>query len=72
MKGGEGKMAQAQGFRCPACGAEFKTQAALEEHGRKEHAAAAGPTSGFRCPACGAEFTTQTALEEHGRTAHRH
>lgn len=67
-------MAQAQRFRCPACGAEFPTRESLEEHARQVHGAQQGQQAGggFRCPACGAEFSTQERLEEHGRQAHQH
>ncbi len=54
-------------FTCPACGAEFDTQAALDEHTRTEHGSEQGS---FRCPACGAEFESQEALDEHTRTEH--
>lgn len=56
-------------FRCPVCGAEFETQAALDEH-------IANPgdmhtqKDSFRCPHCGAEFETQAALDEHIKLTH--
>jgi uncharacterized C2H2 Zn-finger protein len=31
-------MAQNQGFRCPACGAEFSTQQRLDDHKKESHA----------------------------------
>ncbi|MGH7862856.1 MAG: hypothetical protein ACREOS_11540 [Candidatus Dormibacteraceae bacterium] len=31
-------MAQAQGYRCPDCGGEFSSQAALEQHAHQAHA----------------------------------
>lgn len=55
-------------FRCPACGAEFETQEALDAHGREQHQAQ--QTAGFRCPACGAEFDTQETLDAHTKSAH--
>jgi uncharacterized C2H2 Zn-finger protein len=55
-------------FRCPACGAEFETQEALDAHTREAHEPE--QTGGFRCPACGAEFETQDALDEHEKSAH--
>jgi uncharacterized C2H2 Zn-finger protein len=55
-------------FRCPACGAEFETQEALDAHAREQHQAQ--QMGGFRCPACGAEFETQEALDGHTNSAH--
>ena len=55
-------------LRCPACGAEFETQEALDTHAREEHQPQ--PMSSFRCPACGAEFETQDSLDEHTKSAH--
>lgn len=59
-------------FRCPACGAEFETQEALDTHAHDEHQAE-GTTQeggGFRCPACGAEFETQESLDAHAKAEH--
>lgn len=55
-------------FRCPACGAEFETQEALDTHARETHQAK--QTGSFRCPACGAEFDTQEALDAHTEAEH--
>jgi uncharacterized C2H2 Zn-finger protein len=55
-------------FRCPACGAEFETQEALDTHAREQHQTQ--PKGAFRCPACGAEFETQDSLDAHTKSAH--
>jgi uncharacterized C2H2 Zn-finger protein len=60
-----------QTFRCPECGAEFPTQAAMEEHVSREHMGTSTmkePAEQARkCPACSMEFPTADSLEEHER-----
>jgi uncharacterized C2H2 Zn-finger protein len=54
--------------RCPTCGSEFDSQAALDEHTRSEHGSQQQGT--FRCPACGMQFGSQQELDEHTRSEH--
>jgi uncharacterized C2H2 Zn-finger protein len=53
--------------RCPTCGGEFDSQAALDAHTRSEHGSETGT---FRCPACGMQFGSQRELDEHTRSEH--
>jgi len=54
-------------FRCPECGAEFPTQAAMEQHVSREHMGPSTmkepPEQARKCPSCSMEFPTAESLE---------
>ncbi|TMC00570.1 MAG: hypothetical protein E6J42_00470 [Chloroflexi bacterium] len=53
-----------QTFRCPACGAQFPTQLALEEHVSREHQGTQLPPSQAKDPASSREFPSDESIEE--------
>lgn len=57
-----------QFIKCSTCGAEFTSQAGLNEHLMTHPDHKAAPTSAkplIRCSTCGVEFTSQAGIEEH-------
>ncbi len=52
-----------QAYKCSTCGATFRSQGALTEHGKMHMAAKA--TGEYKCPTCGASFKSQSELMEH-------
>jgi uncharacterized C2H2 Zn-finger protein len=56
-----------QFIKCTTCGAEFTSQAGLNEHlaVHPDHKAATDGKALIRCSTCGAEFTSQAGIEEH-------
>jgi uncharacterized C2H2 Zn-finger protein len=64
-------------FKCDPCGAKFKTEAELMEHGKMHMASSkGGMQSGnmqaqqFECKACGMKFGSQAELMEHSKKSH--
>ena len=55
-------------YKCETCGASFKSQNELMEHG-KMHIQGAQPTS-FKCQTCAMSFATQAELKQHAQKAH--
>jgi DNA-directed RNA polymerase subunit RPC12/RpoP len=55
--------ASVQAYKCPTCGATFRSQSALMEHGKMHIAAKA--TAEYKCPTCAASFKSQSELMEH-------
>jgi predicted RNA-binding Zn-ribbon protein involved in translation (DUF1610 family) len=60
-------------FECKACGAKFKTEDELMEHGRMHMAGAEDHSSHehFSCAACGESFHSEAELKQHGQQYHR-
>ena len=54
-------------YKCDTCGASFKTQSELMEHGKMHMQA---QSSSFKCQACGMSFPTQAELKQHSQRAH--
>jgi uncharacterized C2H2 Zn-finger protein len=52
-----------QAYKCPTCGATFRSQSALMEHGKIHMGTKAAPE--YKCPTCGAGFKSQSELMEH-------
>jgi len=64
-------------FKCETCGAKFKTQEELMEHGKIHMSTSTGGMTGtkmqtqeFECKACGMKFRSQAELMEHSRKSH--
>ncbi len=62
-------MANANQYRCDACGATFTSQAELVDHAKQTHASAARQQ--FKCSACEATFKSQAELMEHAKKHHK-
>jgi DNA-directed RNA polymerase subunit RPC12/RpoP len=56
-----------QFIKCSTCGAEFTSQAGLNEH-LKQHPDHKATMPLIKCETCGAEFTSQAGIEEHIKT----
>jgi DNA-directed RNA polymerase subunit RPC12/RpoP len=55
-------------YKCDTCGASFKSQNELMEHGKIHmHASQAGS---FKCQACGMSFPSQAELKQHSQRVH--
>ncbi len=55
-------------YKCDTCGASFKSQNELMEHG-KIHMQSS-QTGSFKCQACGMSFQSQADLRQHTQRTH--
>ena len=55
-------------YTCPVCGAQFSTEAELNQHIATTHPEV--PPTVYTCPICGAEFSTEAELNYHIQTMH--
>ncbi len=55
-------------YKCDTCGAKFKSQSELTEHG-KTHMMSS-QTGSFKCQSCGMSFPSQADLKQHAQKAH--
>ncbi len=52
-----------EAYKCPTCGATFRSQNGLMEHGKMHMAARA--TAEYKCSTCGTSFKSQSELMQH-------
>ena len=55
-------------YKCETCGASFKSQNELMEHGKMH--TMSSQTGGFKCQSCGMSFSNQADLKQHAQKAH--